>query len=188
MKVYQHNTYEEYVKAQTICNKAKVNWVYAHPSTIETISKDKKEANFIICHGTRNGAEQKFFQKHFPNAYIIGTEISDNALQFEMTVRHDFSIQKKEWIDKADIVYSNSFDHTNDPQKTILTWKDQLSPTGKIYMEYNEGDSVCEPADCLDARESEIIELIKKNGLNITNRFRGSKGSTVLVCERKDND
>lgn len=188
MKVYQHNSYEEYVEAQTVCNKAKVGWVYANQSTIETISKDKKEAKFIICHGTRNGAEQKFFKEYFPDAYIIGTEISDNAWQFQMTVRHDFSIQKEEWVGKADIVYSNSFDHTNDPQKTILTWKDQLNTTGKIYMEYSEGDSVCEPADCLDARESEVVELIQKNGLNITNTFRGSKGATVLVCERKGND
>ena len=32
-------------------------------------------------------------------------------------------------IGKADIVYSNSFDHTIDPTSTIQTWRDQLNKT-----------------------------------------------------------
>jgi hypothetical protein len=105
-----------------------------------------------------------------------------------MTVQHDFSIPKEEWIGKADIVYSNSFDHSNVPEKTIQTWKNQLNKSGRIYLEYSERDSVCEPADCLQATESEIIELLQKNGLDIINKFSGSKTSNVLVCENKERD
>ena len=188
MKIYEHKSYEEYVDAQTICNKRKVGWVYAHPEVVKQICEQNADCKFIICHGTRNGAEQKFFKEHFPNAEIIGTEISDNASEFEMTVQHDFSIPKKQWLGKADIVYSNSFDHSNVPEKTIQTWKNQLNETGKIYLEYSERDSVCEPADCLQAKQSEIIELIEKNGLDVIDKFSGSKTSTVLVCARKKND
>lgn len=184
MRIYEHKSYDEYVEWQTKINKEKLNWVYAREHAIKKICEDKKAASFIICHGTRNGGEMKLFLNHFPYTYIIGTEISDTATQFENTVQHDFSIPKKEWIGKADIVYSNSFDHTNDPKKTIETWRDQLNETGTLYLEYNEGQSVCEPADCLDATESEIKELIENSGLTIVNRFLGSQGSAVLVCKR----
>jgi len=188
MKIYKHESYEEYVKAQTKTNKSKIKWVYANPEKIRRICEDNPDCKFVICHGTRNGSEQKFFKKHLPNAEIIGTEISDNAETFEMTVQHDFSIPKEEWIGKADIVYSNAFDHSNVPEKTIQTWKDQLSKSGRLYLEYSEKDSVCEPADCLDATESEVIELLQKNGFEIIDRFHGSKTAKVLVCVIKESD
>lgn len=187
MEIYEHKSYEEYVEAQTKINKSKVKkgWVYANPEKIRKICEENSNSQFIICHGTRLGAEQKYFKKYLPNAEIIGTEISDNAETFEMTVQHDFSIPKEEWIGKADIVYSNSLDHSNVPEKTIQTWKNQLSESGRLYLEYSERDSVCEPADCLDATEDEIIELLQKNGLDIINKFSGSKSANVLVCEKK---
>lgn len=188
MRIYPHKSYEEYVKAQTRTNKDKINNVYADPEKIRKICEENLNCKFVICHGTRNGSEQKYFKKHLPNAEIIGTEISDNAETFEMTVQHDFSIPKEEWIGKADIVYSNALDHSNVPEKTIQTWKNQLSKSGRLYLEYSEIDSRYRPADCLDATESEIIELLQKNGLDIINKFKGSKTANVLVCEKKERD
>ena len=188
MKIYQYKDYKDYVDWQTKINKIKVDWLYAREHAIENICKDKGKANFIICHGTRNGGEMKLFLKRFPKAYIIGTEISDNAYQFEHTVQHDFTIPKEEWIGKADLVYSNSFDHTIDPEKTIQTWRDQLNPTGTMYLEYNQGQSVGNESDPLDATIEEVEKLIIDNGLNILRKFIGSQGSDVLVCERKNND
>ena len=188
MKIYQYKDYKDYVDWQTKINKIKVDWLYAREHAIENICKDKGRANFIICHGTRNGGEMKLFLKRFPNAYIIGTEISDNAYQFEHTVQHDFTIPKEEWIGKADLVYSNSFDHTIDPEKTIQTWRDQLNYTGTMYLEYNQGQSIGNESDPLDATIEEVEKLIIDNGLNILRKFIGSQGSDVLVCERKNND
>ena len=187
MRVYDYKNYDEYVNEQTRANKNKIKWRYANPSIIQKISQHKGSANFIICHGTRSGAEQLWFKDNYPNCYIIGTEISDTAYQFEMTIQHDFAKPKEEWIGKADIVYSNSFDHSIDPQATITTWRDQLKDDGTIYLEYSESESVCEPVDCLDATQNEIIQLINKNGLKVKEIFKGSKGSNVLVCE-KTND
>lgn len=187
MKVYDYKNYDEYVSEQTRANKEKISWRYVQQGIINQISKHKGKANFIICHGTRSGAEQKFFKSCYPNAYIIGTEISDTAYQFEMTIQHDFAKVKTEWIGKADIIYSNSFDHSIDPQATIDTWRNQLKDDGTIYLEYSERESVCESVDCLDATEREIVELISKNKLKVKEKFKGSKGSNVLVCE-KTND
>jgi len=186
MKIYEYKNYEDYVEWQTKVNKIKLDWVYVRENVIEIICKKSAFAGFIICHGTRNGAEQKFFKKRFPEAYIIGTEISDTASQFEMTIQHDFTIPKEEWIGKADILYSNSFDHTIEPEKTIMTWKDQLSPSGVLYLEYSESDSVCEAADPLLATQNEIESLITSKGMTIIEKFLGSKTSTVLVCRRNN--
>lgn len=185
MKIYDYKDYDEYVEWQTKANKIKLNWVYAKKHAIHKICEDKEAADYIICHGTRNGKEMEFFKEKFPFAYIIGTEISETAVQFPNTIQHDFTQPKDEWIGKADIVYSNSFDHSIDPKKTLDTWRDQLNATGTMYIEYNEKQSVCEAADPLDAKLYEIKEMIDDAGLDIVRSFVGSQGSDVLVCERK---
>lgn len=187
LKIWEFKDYDEYVAEQTKANKLKINWRYVKDHAISSIAKNKgdEQVKFIVCHGTRNGTEQKLFQKHYPSAKIIGTEISETATQFEMTIQHDFTMPIEEWVGKADIVYSNSFDHTIDPVKTIQTWRDQLSPEGTLYLEYNQGLSVCEPNDPLDATMKEVRDMIEDNELKIVTTLNGSCGGTTLVCKRK---
>ena len=122
MRVYEYKDYDDYVEAQTWTNKEKLTWRYVKPHTIKRICEHKPYPAFIICHGTRNGTEQKYFKDNYPNAYVIGTEISETATQFPMTLHHDFTFPIEKWIGKADIVYSNSFDHTIDPEKIIANY------------------------------------------------------------------
>lgn len=187
MKIYNYKNYEHYKESQTRTNKAKLAWVYAREIVIEQICKDKKIAHNILCHGTRNGAEQKFFQKFFPAAYILGTEISDTANNFPMTVQHDFTIENSEWIGKFDIVYSNAFDHSIDPEQTLITWKNQLVPTGRLYLEYAETQSICDEADPLDASKREIYELLLKH-MKVVGEITDSvkHGGVVFICELKN--
>lgn len=185
MKIFKYKDYDHYKEAQTRTNKAKLDWIYARESVIKVICKDKATASNIICHGTRNGAEQQYFKKHFPNAYIIGTEISDTAEKFPMTVQHDFTHEKEEWIAKFDIVYSNAFDHSIDPEKTITTWKNQLTETGRLYLEYAESQSICNDADPLDATKEEIKNLIKKHLSIVGEIIQDVKhGGVVFICEK----
>ena len=189
MKIYNYQNYNHYVESQERTNKQKLNWVYVNKKTIENIAIDKKEANNILCHGTRNGAEQQYFQNLFPNAYIIGTEISSTAHMFPMTIQHDFTKEKKEWIGKFDIVYSNSFDHSIDPFETIRVWANQLNDGGKLYLEYSESQSIGNDADPLDATANEIQSLIKER-LEIVGKITDevrNKG-VIFICERKKND
>lgn len=69
------------------------------------------EAKTVLCHGTRNEKEQKLFLKKYPNAEIVGTEISHTAKDFPLTVQWDFHDIKDEWIGKFFIFFKgrNSF-------------------------------------------------------------------------------
>ena len=186
MKIYQYeNGYDEYVETQTFHNKRKLGRVYFKEHTGKIIKEHKPEATNIICHGTRNGAEQKYFKSVFKNSYVIGTEISETAEQFEMTVQHDFTLPKDEWLNKFDIVYSNSFDHTIDPKKTLETWANQLSDDGILALEYNERESEGSAMDPLDAKLSEVVEMVRER-LDIVTQDLGSQaGSVLLICKRK---
>ena len=182
MKVFQYRDYNHYVEAQTITNKEKVNWVYVFEKTVEEICKHSPNARSVICHGTRNGAEQKMFKKYLDNPYVIGTEISDNAYQFAHTIQWDFTKPKLEWKDKFDIVYSNSFDHTIDPKQTLYTWYDQLTKDGVMYLEYAESQSIGNDADPLQATLKEIEELILKCDFKIVDRITQCKNGGVVLC------
>lgn len=186
MEIFKYKNYDDYVEAQTGGNKRKLSWVYVQPQVIQTIAKRHGPAKAIICHGTRNGAEQKFFKDLYAQAEIIGTEISDTADQFPMTVQWDFTEPKEEWLDKFDIVYSNSVDHSIDPIKTLTTWKEQLGFSGKLYLEYAERQAVCERTDPFKATLAEIIQLLAQVGLIIEDRIStGPKhGGVVLICRK----
>ena len=190
MKIYKYKDYDEYVDWQIKTNKEKKGWVYVKSGTIDQIVKDRIFAATILCHGTRAAGEQSYFLKHFPNAKIIGTEISDNATEYPMTIQHDFNVQKPEWINKFDIVYSNAIDHSIDPKATLITWRNQLNETGRLYLEYSEMQSI--PGgnrnDPLDATNEEIENLLLEIDLNIVGKITKSvqKKGTVFICEKKN--
>ena len=187
MKIYEYKDYDEYVSYQTEANKHKIKNVYVHTNTIKTIVNDKKNADNIICHGTRNGAEQKYFKHFFPQAYIVGTEISETASQFKMTVQHDFTIQKNEWIDKFDIVYSNSFDHSIDPVATLTTWRDQLNVNGRLYVEHSEDPRINKSRawDPLAISKKEIKEIMKQVDLELIYILKSdSENGNIYVCKK----
>lgn len=187
MKIYEYKNYDEYVFYQTEANKHKINNVYVHKETIRRIANDKKIADNILCHGTRNGAEQKYFKHFFPNAFIIGTEISETASQFEMTIQHDFTLPNPEWIDKFDIVYSNSFDHSINPVETLTTWKNQLNSQGKLYLEHTEDPklNVSKAWDPLAISRKEIEKIMNQIELKLVKILKSkSHNGNIYVCQK----
>jgi SAM-dependent methyltransferase len=192
MKIYKYENYDDYVNNQIEANHAKLKSVYVEKKTIKKIYRDKKEAARILCHGTRNAAEQKYFKKYFRKAEVIGTELSDTADQFPMTVRHDFNEVKEEWLGAFDIVYSNAIDHAFDPNNTIRIWAQQLAPSGRLYLEhgFGEKDNRARAWDPVEIDDSELRELFTKNGLRLVGTFEstGLKGrvpSLVDIIENK---
>lgn len=191
MKIYEYENYNEYVSEQIRANKKKLNLVWADEKTIDKIANVVKNPKAIICHGTRNAAEQKMFKKKYPNAEIIGTEISDTATQFEMTVQHDFHEQKDEWVEKFDIVYSNAFDHAFDPWKCIKTWSDQLSLEGYMFLELalDPADNKSRSTDPLQIdNEQEIMDLLNHAQLDYCHKFNkvdGKDNCVVYVSKKK---
>lgn len=140
---YQKNDggvdYEAYKEIQTRGNKQKIDRVWVQKQEIEFLSKVISryvlKPKFGICHGTRNGAEQKWFKKYLQTK-VIGTEISDTASKFPDTIEWDFHLQNPDWINQADFIYSNSLDHSYDPQTALSHWMETLTPNGVCIIEH----------------------------------------------------
>tara|TARA_R100000329_G_scaffold127546_1_gene106233 strand:- start:183 stop:746 length:564 start_codon:yes stop_codon:yes gene_type:complete len=183
-RIYPFESYEEYVRIQTEINREKLGWVYAKPRVIKCIVDEVKFVGTVLCHGSRNGAEIKMFAAHWPHAEVLGTEISDTATQFSRTVQWDMQKQKKEWIGKWDVVYSNSFDHCIYPDVALQTWKDQLSTEGSLFLEYSEQQSVYQASDPLDATLAEVKQMLSDAGFSRVEKMNidCQAGGVLLRC------
>lgn len=192
MEIYQYSSYDEYVAAQTEANIQKLGNVWVSRQTIRTIKHYQSVARTILCHGTRNAAEQKYFRQYYPRSEVVGTEISHTAEQFPMTIQWDFHDVNPRWINKFDIVYSNAIDHSYDPVKMLTTWRDQVSTNGKLYIEhgYANLDNHSRLSDPLAIHDEEIRYLITKVGMDLVNVFEttGLKGrcpSRVYIIRKQ---
>ncbi len=195
MKQYLYPDYKAYVAAQVEANKRKLSNVWVRPETVAQVVRNAPvKVDAVMCHGTRNGAEQRLFAEHYPGAFVIGTEISDTATQFPNTVQHDFHEPKEEWIKRFDIVYSNSFDHAFDPLRALLAWRGQLAPGGRLFLEHGISEVVnCSTAsDPLELDAEDILRLLDEAGFDLVRTFcaNGIKGgeehaSIVYVAEAR---
>lgn len=136
--------YERYKKIQTEGNKHKINRTWAVEENIkylaDYISSSLQKPQFGLCHGTRNGNEIKWFKKYL-DCEMLGTEISETATRFEETIQWDFHEIKEEWIDSADFIYSNSFDHSYDPEYCLNNWMKCLKSNGICIIEHSSAHS-----------------------------------------------
>lgn len=134
--------YAEYKRVQTEGNKRKINQVWVLEENVKMLSDYLKEElgeiDFGLCHGTRNGAEQAWFRKYL-GCDVLGTEISDTAEQFPNTIQWDFHNVKPEWVGSVDFIYSNSLDHSYDPEMCIKAWMSCLRPGGICIIEHTTG-------------------------------------------------
>ena len=133
--------YEKYRSTQEAGNKAKLDKVWVLEDNIAYLSNYIKgkgiDPKFGICHGTRRGKEQEWFRKYL-NCEVIGTEISETAQQFPYTIQWDFHDIKPEWIDAVDFIYSNSLDHSYDPEKCLNQWLKCIKPGGFCFIEHGD--------------------------------------------------
>jgi hypothetical protein len=153
--------YDNYRQIQIAGNKRKINTIWVLESSIEFLSEYIKEnvpaCRFGICHGTRRGKEQEWFRKYL-DCEVIGTEISDTANEFPHTIQWDFHEVKPEWINSVDFIYSNSFDHSYDPQKCLNSWMRCLNKGGVCILEHS---SLHEPkgANELDPFGADLVQM-----------------------------
>ena len=140
--LHEYSNYEEYKEIQTFHNKRKLANVWADEKTLSVICGElTKQYNQKklrgICHGSRNGFEQKYFKDN-AGFDVIGTDISNTATQFEGTVQWDFHDENQEWIGSFDFVYSNSLDQGWNPKVALKTWLNQLNDNGVLIIEHTE--------------------------------------------------
>ena len=146
-KIYKYKNYDEYKDTQIFFNKQKINKVWADENTLKIISNFLKEnikSEKIkgLCHGSRNGFEQKCFINEIPNAEVIGTDISETANDYDNSIVHDFHDEKKDWIENFDFVYSNSLDQSYDPEKALNIWINQVKKDRYVIIEHSDQHGV----------------------------------------------
>lgn len=132
--------YEAYRRIQTEGNKRKLTTVFVQQEVISALADyatARGPVRRVICHGTRNAAEQGFFKAAIPGVDVLGTEISDTATQFPDTIEWDFHEIRADWPGAFDILYSNSWDHSYDPIKLFAAWSSCVAPGGIMTLEHS---------------------------------------------------
>ncbi len=134
--------YEKYRNIQIEGNKRKINNIWVLENNIKFLSdyikKTVGSVDFGLCHGTRRGKEQEWFAKYL-KCDVLGTEISETATQFPNTIQWDFHDVKPEWIGSVDFIYSNSFDHSYNPEQCLKSWMRCIKPGGVCILEHTSG-------------------------------------------------
>jgi len=134
--------YEKYREVQIAANLRKKDRVWALRPNIAFLSEYIRarvpSVRFGLCHGTRSGKEQEWFAEDL-GCEVLGTEISPAAATIPRTIVWDFHEAKPEWIGNVDFIYSNSFDHTYDPERCLNTWMRCLSSNGVCILEHSTG-------------------------------------------------
>jgi hypothetical protein len=119
-------------------NRKKIDQVWTNERNLvfmsEWVRRRGIDPKFVVCHGTRNGFEQRIFAGAL-HCDVIGTEISSTASQFPMNLQADFHEIRPEWDGKVDFVYSNSLDHAYDPAKALRAWSQSVRDGGFMLLE-----------------------------------------------------
>ena len=163
--LYKYKNYEEYKTVQIEGNLRKLDRVWVSEDNIELLSdyikKNVPNLSFGLCHGTRRGVEQVFFRENL-GIEVIGTEISPTAADFPHTIEWDFHEVKDEWLGSVDFIYSNSFDHSYDPEKCLDAWMSCVKEDGICILEWTFNSMVKTKLDPFAASKKDYKKLINK--------------------------
>lgn len=185
MKLYKHKDYQEYTQAQILKNEKKINHVWVKESELRLLSKriQKLIPNLLfgICHGVRNATEVMRLRELL-KIEIIGTDIAPSANKFKYTIQWDFHDIKPEWVNNVDFIYSNSFDHSYDPEKCLDSWMICLKKNGVCFIHWvSTNQNKIDAADCFGGSIKDYRDLFNKN-YKIVEEF-GHKGRTIFAVK-----
>ena len=129
---------------------------------VEAITRYTAFPHAGICHGVRTGNEVRKFRE-FLGSGVIGTDISN--VRFADVIAWDFNRINQEWVDQFDFVYSNSFDHSYDPGKTIGVWAQQLRKQGKLFLHWGYENYQVNRPNCVAGTKDDVVQLLSENDL-----------------------
>jgi SAM-dependent methyltransferase len=196
--LHQYPDYETYRHVQETGNKAKLGNQFVKESHIsflaEYLNTVLGKVDFGLCHGVRRGSEQQWFRSSLVGeAEVIGTDISETASDFANTVQWDFHELNPEWSNRADFVYSNSWDHAYDPHKAFASWFDALRPGGMILLDHTtahlpKATSALDPFGATEATLTrmlaEVAGLSGRVEAPLDRRTDPDYPCMVLVCRK----
>lgn len=102
--------------------------------------------NFLVRQDTgKSGAEKIRLANRFGigsgsnrDGKVVGVELAEEARRDGIWIG-SFDELPPEWTGKFDLIYSNSIDHSSDPQKTVDEWKRVASPGAHAIILFSEG-------------------------------------------------
>jgi len=189
MKLYKHENYKEYKKAQIEKNTRKINHVWVKPQEIKMVVKRIRrfipKVSFGICHGVRNAWEVQEFRRIL-KADVIGTDIAPSANEFDHTIQWDFHELKEEWKNNVDFIYSNSFDHSYDPEACLDIWMKCIRKrAGVCFIHWmSTNANKIDAADCFAGTLADYRKMLNKK-YQIVDEF-GGKGRIIFAIKHKD--
>ncbi len=89
---------------------------------------------------------------------VHGVEINPTAKRND-TLIGSFDELPNTWENKYDLIYSNSFDQSMDPEKTSLEWKRILKPNGIIIFSFTYDKSPTEADPVGGLKYSDVYKL-----------------------------
>jgi len=188
MKLYKHESHDEYVEAQIAKNERKIDHVWVKNNELAMIAKKIRNlvpgAKFGICHGVRNAWEVKKL-KQILKIDILGTDIAPSAKRFQDTIQWDFHEIKPEWKNAVDFIYSNSFDHSYDPEMCLDKWMKCIKKgKGVCFIHWmSTNANKIDAADCFAGTIKDYRKLITKK-YNIIETF-GMRGRKIFAIKHK---
>jgi len=169
MEIYKYQNYKHYIECQISACKKKHSNIWVSEENINFLCEYLAFAGPRngLCHGVRQGMEQLYFRKYLEDCNVIGTEIGDTEAEY--TIKWDFNKINNEWQGKFDFIYSNSFDHAFNPEKTLNVWAGQVRKGGFIILEYDQRNEhtgeiskKCNKVDPVSVKIEELVKLIPK--------------------------
>ena len=187
MKLYNYKDYDEYVKAQINKYELKRNNVWVNNKELNQIATiiDKRMKKMGInlkegiCHGVRTGYEVEYLQNKFIDAKIYGSEIAES--RNDRIYKMDFHEIPDDWYERFDFVYSNSFDHSYDPEKCLDAWMDSLHSLGVCIIHWMATNArTINDSDCFAGTLADYRKLITMN-YDILSEKKMYNGARVLI-------
>ncbi len=175
MKTTEFKNYDEYLRSQKRTVRRRGSGPFFCDMEITRIAnwirQNATTPQYGICHGARAGLECDEFRHHFPLLEIFGTDLfpfSGSSAKIKgksEVIEWDFMKQNPEWVGTFDFVYTNSLDHTLDPNKALSLWIDQLKKDGHLFVQWVYGHiGKRKGGDCTGGELSEFMIEMNKIG------------------------
>lgn len=96
------------------------------------IIKEKKYKN-MICLGSRNNWEKTILKKYLDSLEIFDLDICEKS---NCDYTYDFQKLPDSFLEKWNIIFTNSLDHSINPIETVNYWYNYLSKNGLLIIGY----------------------------------------------------
>jgi len=170
-KFYDANfEYEDYYNAQVKRHGAKLykkrkelHYVQCADGIIDLVNENSE----MICIGTRNNHERDVWRKSMgpKNVRVFSLDIAPlSGADFIM----DFNCLPEDWINKWDILFSNSLDHALDASDTFNKWLNVVKPNGLIIVGFDRGANEISESDCCKFDSSAVDKFMKEDNDNFS--------------------